>query len=173
MAFFSRWTKNGITSQEATLPRVPPWQRLLVYIFGTGFGTGFLPVAQGTAGSLLLVILYWWLVPSDPFIQITLLVFITAWSIVLSGWGEKMWGEDPGRITIDEFAGQALALLLVPKTLPLYLAAFLLFRIFDTFKLPFIRRLEKLHGGLGVTLDDTAAGIIARIILIPLMLFLG
>ena len=59
---------------------------------------------------------------------------------------------------IDEVAGQLVALLFVPH-MPLYYAsAFILFRIFDILK-PFpIRRLEKIGGGLGIMVDDIAAG---------------
>ena len=82
-----------------------------------------------------------------------------------------MWGPDPGRVTIDEFAGQAVALFAVPRDPLLIIAAFVLFRVFDAAKLPFIRNhIEPLREGWGVTLDDTCAGVLARGTLAILML---
>lgn len=70
---------------------------------------------------------------------------------------------DPGQIVIDEVAGLFVTMIgLAPTALNL-LIAFIFFRIFDILK-PFpIRRIEKLHGGVGIMLDDVAAGIYAAI----------
>lgn len=164
--------KKSVTGEAIGTPP-KEWQAFLARIFATGLGTGYAPTAQGTLGSALFVILWVLLMPDQIVWQIVVVVFLNLVSIPLSGWGERMWGQDPGRVTVDEFAGQSIALLAVPMTWPAVLAAFLLFRLFDTFKLPFIKRhVETLPGGWGVTLDDTVAGILARLVMIAVLCFL-
>lgn len=165
-----KYAKSGITG-EPTGPKPGTIARWLTCLFGTGLGTGYAPIAQGTFGSALFVLLWWLFVPASLSWEIGVMLAMHVISVPLSLWGERMWGNDPGRITIDEFAGQAIALLAVPRD-PLSLGlAFLLFRIFDAFKLPWVRRhVETLPGGWGVTLDDTVAGILARLVLIPLLI---
>lgn len=169
----SKWAKAGVTGERLGTPP-NGFAQLLTRIFGTGLGTGYAPVAQGTAGSLLLVILWWFFVPPmDPFMQGFIMILLTAVSIPLSNWGERMWGEDPGRITVDEFAGQAITLYMVPHEWPAFLAAFLLFRLFDTFKMPFIRnKIEPIPNGWGVALDDVVAGAIGRVCMVPVLLLI-
>ena len=165
--------KRGITGPPngRTPNRVQKW---LAQVLGTGFGTGMLPFAQGTAASALFVAIWILAVPADPLVEIVVAVAVNLASVPISTWGERLWGPDPGRITIDEFAGQAVALAALPREPILLLASFLLFRIFDSFKLPFIRRrIEPLPEGWGITLDDTIAGLIARILLIPIGMILA
>jgi phosphatidylglycerophosphatase A len=66
---------------------------------------------------------------------------------------------DPGFAVIDEVAGQLIALIGVPPQWKYLLASFILFRGFDIFKPPPLRRLERLPGGFGIMLDDVAAGV--------------
>jgi phosphatidylglycerophosphatase A len=69
--------------------------------------------------------------------------------------------KDPQFVVVDEVAGQLIALIGVPlgwKTFPL---GFILFRIFDIVKPPPLRQLERLPEGMGIMLDDVAAGIYA------------
>ena len=72
---------------------------------------------------------------------------------------------DPKFVVCDEFIGMWAALLWVPKEWAFLLGAFLLFRLFDITKPLFIRRLERLPGGLGVVADDVMAGIFANLVL--------
>jgi len=87
-----------------------------------------------------------------------------------AGRAEKMYGHDASIIVIDEVVGQMVALGFASRTSPEELASgvipgFLLFRFFDILK-PFpIRRLERFPGGLGVMIDDIAAGVYAFLIL--------
>ena len=69
--------------------------------------------------------------------------------------------EDPGFVVIDEVAGQFLAALLLSPTWPHALLTLGLFRLFDITKPWPIRRLEALHGGTGIMLDDLGAGLLA------------
>ncbi len=72
---------------------------------------------------------------------------------------------DPSEVVIDELAGQWFALIALPHTIGYGIAAFVLFRIFDIFKPPPIKQLERLPGGWGVMLDDVAAGVMTCTIL--------
>ncbi|MDA0677061.1 MAG: phosphatidylglycerophosphatase A [Chloroflexi bacterium] len=72
---------------------------------------------------------------------------------------------DPKRVVIDEWVGVWATVAFLPTTWTWLLAGFLLFRALDIAK-PFgIRKLEKIHGGFGVMMDDLAAGVAGAIIL--------
>lgn len=73
--------------------------------------------------------------------------------------------EDPGQVVIDEVAGQWLALLAAPPGWQSALAGLILFRALDVAKPPPVRQLERLHGGMGIMLDDVAAGALAAVLL--------
>ncbi len=160
--FFGIPYKDSRTG-EPSADQPGTFKQLLTTVFGSGLGTGNVPIAQGTLGSALFVLLWILFVPPKIFVEILVSILVHAASVPLSGWGEKMWGHDPGRITIDEFAGQSVALIGVKRKFFPILLAFLFFRLYDSIKLPVIKkRVETLPGGWGVTLDDTAAGLMAR-----------
>jgi phosphatidylglycerophosphatase A len=72
--------------------------------------------------------------------------------------------EDPGQVVIDEVAGQWIAVAVCPVEIRHALLAFGLFRLFDIVKPWPARQLERLHGGLGIMMDDVAAGIYALLV---------
>jgi len=77
---------------------------------------------------------------------------------------EAVLGKDSGHIVIDEFCGYLISVLFIPKSIYYLIAAFVLFRIFDIFKPPPIRWIEKtVPGGAGIMLDDVLAGIYANL----------
>jgi len=122
---------------------------------------GSVPVAPATAASALVVLAGWFL-PVPPLPAALLLVAagaaVSVWS---AGEVEKVLGHDARPIVIDEVVGQSLALLLVPRSAPAFLAAFLLFRLFDIWKPLGARESQALPGGWGVTADDVIAGLTA------------
>ncbi len=86
---------------------------------------------------------------------------------------ERVFGHDASRIVIDEFAGMLIAVLFLQKTLIIYAAAFVLFRILDILK-PFpAGRAEALPGGLGIVADDLVAGIYANVLLRLMLMVAG
>jgi len=129
----------------------------------SGLGSGYSPVAPGTAGSLLALVI-WWLAPSLWWLRISLLVM----SLILGVWSateaEKKWGHDNGKIVIDEIAGMWISLLFLPKIWVIFLISFLLFRAMDIIKPLGARQIQKLPGGWGVVADDVLAGIYANIL---------
>ncbi len=134
------------------------------YIFTTGVGVGYFPAAPGTAASLLAAIIYWILPVGDFFLLIISIVLFFP-GVYFSTIIEKQEGKDPGIIVIDEFLGQWMTYILLPKTVTFLILGFIIFRIFDISK-PFPANIsEKLPGGWGIMLDDVVAAIYANICL--------
>jgi phosphatidylglycerophosphatase A len=141
-------------------------------------GLGKLRPGPGTWGSALAV-LTWFLISQviSPELQRGALILLSlaviavgipAATKVASAYGNK----DPQNVIIDEVAGQWITLIAVPVAWKSLLVGFILFRGFDIFKPPPIRRIETLPGGFGIVLDDVAAGIYASIVM-HLLLYLG
>jgi phosphatidylglycerophosphatase A len=142
-------------------------------IIATAFGAGYSPIASGTAGSAVAVLILWLI----PFSQLGIILFFLAvtligtWAshVVEAAVGDK----DPGIIVIDEVAGMTLSVLVLPLTVPVLLAGFFLFRVFDVVK-PFpAGRLQSLRGGIGVMIDDLFAGLYALVVLLVLRAITG
>jgi len=138
-----------------------------ISLLATGFGVGYSPIAPGTLGTLVAILIYYFLseIPS-PLYEITLIGFFFL-SVWISENAERDFGKkDDQRIVIDEVIGFLVSMLWIPKTIRFVIIGFFLFRFFDILK-PFpIRRLEKgFKGGFGVVLDDVVAGVYANIVL--------
>ena len=105
-----------------------------------------------------------------PLLPATPLRFCAFWTcaVAASCWlcdrAEKVFGvRDDPRIVLDEVVGFWTAIAFLPPRLPVWMAAFVLFRVFDSWKLPPWSWLERLPGGLGVVADDVGAGVAANI----------
>jgi phosphatidylglycerophosphatase A len=138
-----------------------------ILLLATGFGVGYSPIAPGTLGTLVAILIYYFLsnIPSLLY-EITLVGFLSL-SVWVSGNAEIFFRKrDDQRIVIDEIMGFLITMLWVPKTIRFVIIGFLLFRFFDILK-PFpIRRFERVFkGGFGVVLDDVVAGVYANIVL--------
>lgn len=133
--------------------------KTLLNILATGLGCGYLKPGPGTWGSLLaLVIAYFWSIP------LTFIIFTALIGIYICQKAEENLEEhDSPKIVFDEVVGMWLATWNIP--LIFFPIAFILFRIFDIKKFYPINNLQKLPGGLGIMLDDIAAGIVARLII--------
>lgn len=109
--------------------------------------------------------LVWFFIPQTFYLLggLTLLVFfVSLWSATGA---EKIFGRDNRRIVIDEGCGMLVSILFLPKRPFLYILAFVIFRALDVFKPPPAKSMERLAGGLGVTLDDVVAGIYTNVIM--------
>ncbi|MFA7489053.1 MAG: phosphatidylglycerophosphatase A [Lysobacteraceae bacterium] len=131
----------------------------------TGFGSGLVPVAPGTFGTLAAFVP--WLVlrelPLPAYLLALLLAFaLGTWA---ANWTIRRLGvHDPGLIVWDEFIGLWIALIAVPAGWYWLLAAFVLFRLFDILKpWPVGWADRRVGGGFGTMLDDALAGIYALI----------
>ena len=90
----------------------------------------------------------------------------TILSIACTPAGQRLLGsEDPGSFVIDEVAGYFVAASFAGAAVDWReaLVALVMFRLFDIAKPPPIRRLEKLGGRLGITVDDLMADIYAGV----------
>lgn len=139
-------------------------------ILATGLGTGFLPKAPGTAGSLLSIILYYLFFPAIPSVLIHFIFFIIIIAAFFTGvWAstraESFYGHDPSCVVIDEVVGMGITLLLIPKIWYFVFAGLLLFRFFDITKWLGADRMQRLKGGWGVMMDDVVAGIWSNLVL--------
>ena len=121
-------------------------------------------MASGTVGSAVALVLLW-LIPFTPMALVWTTLGVTLLGIWSGGRVERAVGQkDPGIIVIDEVAGMALSVLFLPRTIPVLLVAFFLFRLFDVWK-PFpARESQALTGGLGVMVDDLIAGVYALVL---------
>jgi phosphatidylglycerophosphatase A len=141
--------------------------RPLLYTIGTFFGTGFAPIAPATVASFLFMVLWWlawnFIAPIPVWMTGLLLVVVTLVGIPVAGKLEKIHGEDPSLVVIDEVAGMLVTYLAVPGGMIALLGGFFWFRFFDIFKPLGVRKLEKLGGGggLGIMADDIGAGVLA------------
>lgn len=141
-------------------------------------GVGLLRPAPGTWGSLAALLPAWWLLQVWPS-GLWLLGFglLLPGIPVAAAAGRHLGAHDHGGIVIDEVAGQWLAiavpslLLSTAVPMPLLLAlCFAGFRLFDIFKPWPVSALDRLHGGVGVMLDDVAAGLMAGLVVTPVLL---
>ncbi len=130
-------------------------------------------MAPGTVGSFITLIGLW-LIPFTRAALVWTLVVVTALGLWAGSRVERALGtRDPGLIVIDEVAGMLLAVLFLPRTIPVLVTAFLLFRLFDIWK-PFpARESQALSGGLGVMVDDLIAGLYALVLVMGARAFLG
>lgn len=141
--------------------------RNLVLFVATGAGSGFAPIASGTVGAGVGVILYAALalgLGAGPVALLGCTIGIALVGLWAAERAEQIFEtKDDGRITIDEIAGQFVSLLWLPLRPEVWLAGFLLFRLFDIWKPPPVRAAERMAGGAGVMIDDLLAGLYANL----------
>ena len=141
--------------------------RPLLYILGTFCGTGFAPIAPATVASFAVTVLWFlawiWLGPIPIWLNAVLICVVTLVGVPVASRLERIHGQDPSLVVIDEVAGMLVTFLGVSTGAVGWLLAFFWFRFFDIFKPLGIRRLEKLDGGLGIMADDLGAGVLACI----------
>jgi phosphatidylglycerophosphatase A len=127
-------------------------------LLATGFGLGLSPVASGTFGALLGVPVTYALFYRIPDWRAQLLIalFLVVLAIPIADRAEKLLGgkKDDGRIVVDEYLTFPLVMIGLPLTPVMLGIAFLSHRIFDIIKPPPARGLQRLTGGLGITIDD-------------------
>ncbi len=142
-----------------------PWHP--ISLLATWFGSGLLPKAPGTWGSLAAL----------PF-AFLIAALAGTWGLLAAAavatlvgvWAAGVYAArsrqaDPQAVVIDEVAGQWLALVPVAHDLRLYAVAFLAFRFFDIVKVWPAGRIDReLKGGWGIMLDDIVAGLYAALL---------
>lgn len=138
-----------------------------VHFLAHGLGTGWVPVAPGTVGSLVGVALFWLMAPLPPLRYAAITVILGVAGVFICGQTARDLGaHDPGSIVWDEMVGFLVAMYLLPRDWRWILAGFVIYRLFDIWK-PFpIRVVERELGvGTGIIADDIVAGIYTVVIL--------
>ena len=138
--------------------------RIFVLALATGAGSGYAPIASGTFGSAVGLLV--WLAVSGfgPIAYALAVLAVVGVGIWAADRALAIFGRhDDGRITIDEVAGMLVALAWLPARPEVVLSAFFLFRLFDVWKPPPADAAERLPGGVGVMADDLVAGVYANL----------
>jgi len=137
--------------------------KTLIMAIATGCWVGNLPKAPGTWGSLAALLP--WLLVKDLSLPLYLLFLLAVFLVgfLAAGSAEKILDRaDAGPIVIDEFLGMFITLTLAPDHPASWILGFLLFRIFDILKpFPVSWFDQRIHGGIGIMMDDVVAGMYA------------
>jgi phosphatidylglycerophosphatase A len=139
--------------------------RLALFVATAGYA-GFAPIAPGTAGSVvglaLYVVVRWFDSTTLETGAIVVSLFVGIWA---AGVVEKQLGKDPGPVVIDEVHGMLVTVAFLDVTPLGAFLGFILFRVYDVIKPYPAGRLEQLHGGPGIMLDDLVAGLYSQLTL--------
>jgi phosphatidylglycerophosphatase A len=162
---------------------------LLAVFIATGGGAGLIAFGPGTWGSLVGLLITYGLIAAFSSDVVLLQNVLIIASVILAAIG--IWAstraetvfsrKDAGQIVIDEVCGQVISFVFIaPYIVRLgeqwrwwMIPGFLLFRAFDIFKPYPINKLQDLHGGFGVMMDDIVAGIYAAVLLSLALLFVN
>ena len=137
-----------------------------VHLVAFGFGSGLVPRAPGTAGSLLGLVAAWWLVELPLVVRLGVVAGVIALGVFVCGASARRLGRhDDQRIVFDEIAGVLLTAAIVDeKSFAALGLVFVFFRLFDIVKPWPIRDVDhRLGGGLGIMLDDLIAALYAAL----------
>ncbi len=153
-----------------------PW-----HLLATGFGSGLSPIVPGTMGTLASLPFYLLLAHlSLPLYGLVVIASCVIGVKICQVTSDDMGVHDHGSIVWDEFAGMWITMLVVPMFgLAVFdwkwlATGFVLFRFFDMVKPWPIGWLDKrVHGGLGIMIDDIVAGVMAGVALYLVGLYAG
>lgn len=172
-------------------------QCFLLKIISTFFYVGFVPLMPGTVATLLSLLIAWFLPDSGVLLSCGSIVLFLLGTALTGHYAAMLTEKDPGQIVIDEVSGVWLGLgllqcllhkfphifhfhlsyidqSLICKKLTLFILVFLCFRFFDISKPSIVGLIDrKISGGLGIMLDDIAAGILTFIVLAALLFVLS
>lgn len=192
MTDFDEMAEKSAAIEEELLDTAAKKPKKLTDLLAMGlttWGVGYMPLAPGTFGSLVGVLIYLLVAALEARVAGVLLeagwrlAQITAWLgalnllllllfCLLGIWAcgravEIFRDKDPSQAVVDEVMGQLLVFVFVPFGISLYLvlAGFLLFRLFDIWKPYPIDALQNLPAGIGVCADDLLAGVYSGICL--------
>jgi phosphatidylglycerophosphatase A len=131
------------------------------------FGVGLSPKAPGTVATVATIPLVLLLSLAGPIIyMISVVILLPIGIMAAQVYESDKGGHDHKEIVIDEVVGFLITMIWMPMTWQAILIGFILFRLLDITKPLFIGYLDKkIQGGLGVMLDDVAAGVIASLVM--------
>ena len=131
-----------------------------VCFLGLGFGSGLIPKAPGTFGTIAAIPIYWLMkdLSLAIYVAITVVAFLAGiWICQKSA--DWLGKDDPSAVVWDEIVGYLITMIAAPSGWQWLLLGFVLFRFFDIVKpWPISWADKSLHGGLGIMVDDVIAG---------------
>jgi len=142
---------------------LPVWQQIVV----GGLYTGLSPIASGTVASAVAALVYFTPLGVELWFMVSLATAAFIIGVPLASRAERVIGHDPSFVTLDEFAGQWLAMASPYLAFhdPFWaLLTFFMFRIFDIAKLWPASYFDRRTGGFGIMADDIVAALYANII---------
>ena len=146
----------------------------LAFVLATGFGSGYSPIAPGTAGSAVGLVFVWGMSYLSLPGQLAAVLAVSVLSILAADMVARTTGlKDPGLVVADEIAGMMVTMIAIPFTLKTAFIGFILFRVMDVVKPPPARQFERFKGGIGIVADDLMAGFYAHLALRGVLLFTG
>ncbi len=138
----------------------------LIFKYKKNTGAGFL----GTLWGIPLVLVF----PQDPMLYLIAMLAFWVFAVIICKKvqfkGQK--GHDNPKIIIDEMAGYITAMAFLPRTWPYLLAAFVLFRTFDTLKPWLVKTFDRMENAFGIVFDDVAGGLMANILIQIFIIFM-
>lgn len=144
-----------------------------IHFLALGFGSGLMPKAPGTFGTVAAIPVFLLLSQYDLWIFMAITAIISIVGIYICSYTSKALGvHDHSGIVIDEIAGYLITMIAVPAEWLWMLVGFVLFRVFDILKPWPISWIDKnMHGGFGIMFDDVVAGLLALSCLHLIMFF--
>jgi phosphatidylglycerophosphatase A len=148
-------------------PRRVPGDRgpapLVALTWSSFFGSGYVPIAPGTAGTVAAIPLWYALTFTTHWAYLAATVAVTLTGIAAADRAGRYYGvADSGHIVIDEVAGYLVTMLFLPRSLFAAIAGFVFFRICDVLKpwpARFFDKDPRWKNGMGVVLDDVFAAV--------------
>lgn len=143
------------------------WWQYPVHFLAYGFGTGLVPFAPGTFGTLPALVLVWFMAPlgAGTYAGIVVVMFV-AGIFICGQTARDVGATDPGFIVYDEIVGFLVAMYLMPADWRWMAAGFVIYRAFDIWKpWPIHAAEERLGLGSGIMADDVIAGLYTLAIL--------
>lgn len=146
-------------------PSENPRLSFLTKFVGSGFFTGYAPYATGTAGSAIGLAFFF--IPNfhEPFILIPATAILFYLGGLAADKMEKVYGQDPSVVTVDEVVGMWLSLWFIQPTPVNLLLAFVIFRVLDILKPYPAQTFDRKQGGWNIMIDDVIAGIYTNVII--------
>ena len=128
---------------------------------------GYVPIAPGTFGSALGLLLFWTIRSTGSAgIEATVMAVLFAVGVWSGTVAERHFrGVDPGPVVIDEVFGMLVTLAFLPVSMTGAIVGFFVFRLLDIVKPWPARQFEALHGGLGIMADDGMAAIYGNLLM--------
>ena len=136
-------------------------------LINTCFYVGKIPIAPGTMGSIVALILWFFLQPSVYIMILLLIVLIPLSFYTISVELNNTEAKDPQYIVVDEVVGMWITLMFISTNNILHIfLAFILFRMLDIIKPSIIYRVQFIPGAWGILLDDIIAGLLSGFIIL-------